>query len=124
LGRISSSAVTAQTMKTDNTATKAFILLENRRKSEMWRKTWEMSAQPVPRTYVHVYSPPPPVHGPRRPERCVHFLAAWTTIGWKAGWPDWANFRLLGDGLLWAVLKITKTAQILGLQVSTVKVLL
>jgi hypothetical protein len=33
----------------------------------------------------------------------------------QAGWPDWANFRLLGDCLLWVVfVKIAEIAQLIG----------
>jgi hypothetical protein len=41
----------------------------------------------------------------------------WCKIFFRSypGWPDWANFRLFGDCLLWAVLlKMTKVAKILG----------
>jgi hypothetical protein len=32
----------------------------------------------------------------------------------RAGWPDWSNFRLLNDGLLWDILpKIWEVVQIL-----------
>jgi hypothetical protein len=42
-------------------------------------------------------------------------------LGPAAGCPDWANFRLLGEFLLWAVfLKITKVAHVLGYIFSTV----
>jgi hypothetical protein len=42
----------------------------------------------------------------------------------KAGWPDWANFRLLGDCLQWAILlQIIEVAKIFGLLYSTVKVM-
>jgi hypothetical protein len=30
----------------------------------------------------------------------VHKFQRWRRL--KPGWPDWANFRLLGDSLLWA----------------------
>jgi hypothetical protein len=41
----------------------------------------------------------------------------------RTGWPDWANFRLLGGCFLWSVcLKITKIAQILS-HYFTVKVI-
>jgi hypothetical protein len=37
-------------------------------------------------------------------------------------WPDWANFRLLGDSLLRATfLKIEEVTQMLGNFISTVK---
>jgi hypothetical protein len=36
-----------------------------------------------------------------------------------AGWPDWANFRPLGDFLLWK--KIQKYPEIFGLLLSTLK---
>jgi hypothetical protein len=39
------------------------------------------------------------------------------------GWPDWVNFRPLGDCLVWVVfLKITEVAHIFGLDVSIIKV--
>jgi hypothetical protein len=41
----------------------------------------------------------------------------------QAGWPDWANFRLLGDCLLWVVfVKIAEIAQLIGQLFYTVKV--
>jgi hypothetical protein len=41
----------------------------------------------------------------------------------QAGWPEWANFRLLGDCLLWAVfLKFTDVAHVFGLRFSTDKI--
>jgi hypothetical protein len=40
------------------------------------------------------------------------------------GWPDWANFRLLGDCLLWVVLNITDLAQMFVLLFSTENVLI
>jgi hypothetical protein len=42
---------------------------------------------------------------------CMHQLAQ----GQGTGWPDWSNFRLLGGGLLWSVLRITEAAQNFGL---------
>jgi hypothetical protein len=41
----------------------------------------------------------------------------------RPGWPEWANFRLLGDYLLWEVfLKITEVVQNFGLLVFTAHV--
>jgi hypothetical protein len=43
-------------------------------------------------------------------------------VKWAPGWPDWANFRLLGDCLLWiGFLKVTEAAELFGLLITKVK---
>jgi hypothetical protein len=44
-----------------------------------------------------------------RPQ-CWTFLPFIFTQGSLAGWPDWANFRLLGNCLLWAIFKKFQTS--------------
>jgi hypothetical protein len=45
----------------------------------------------------------------------VHWLTDAIKNGSRPGWPDWANFHLLGDCLLWAVtMKIRKVFKNLG----------
>jgi hypothetical protein len=36
--------------------------------------------------------------------RCQPTNKTPSNFGLEAEWPDWANFRLLGDGLIWVVL--------------------
>jgi hypothetical protein len=52
------------------------------------------------------------------------YLYICTTWSWfpAQGWPDWANFRPMGDCLLWTIfLNVTKVAYIFGLLFSPVK---
>jgi hypothetical protein len=50
-------------------------------------------------------------------EKFVHPIwSPWLCDALKSWWPDWANFQLLGDRLLWVVfVQITEVAQIIGL---------
>jgi hypothetical protein len=39
----------------------------------------------------------------RKVQKDANVIRAWNKMKFLAGWPDWTNFRLLGDYFLWAV---------------------